>query len=161
MSFLGVLAYAKKCGADVPNVAYGDIELGTKDNTAEAPYFTREQAARIITESEEPFRTLGILAWSTGLRAGELLALTTADLDFTKKTIRVNKTADDNTRQISSPKTKKSVALLPMPSALETTLRNYLTNHWKPNPARLLFANRKGTRPRSRDNVVKVWLKLS
>lgn len=156
---LGVLAYAKKRGADVPNVTYGDIELGTKGSETEAPYFTREVAAQIIAESAEPYRTLAILDWSTGLRAGELLALTTADLDFTKKTIRVNKTADDYTRQIRQPKTKKSNAILPMPSALEATLRNYLEHHWRPNPTGFLFPNRKGTRPLSRDNVVKYWLK--
>ena len=46
-----------------------------------------------------------------------------------------------------------------MPSALEATLRNYLKHHWTPNPAGWLFANRKGTHPRWRDNVVKYGLK--
>lgn len=140
-------------------VCYGDIELGTKTSTTEAPYFTREQTQQIIAEANEPYKTLFILAWSTGLRAGELLALTTGDLDFTKKTIRVNKTADDNTRQIRSPKTKRSAAILPMPSALEAALRLYLDKDWKPNFANLLFPNPRGTRPRSRDNVVKYRLK--
>src|SRR5262249_49167467 len=71
----------------------------------------------------------------------------------------VSKTSDDNTRQIREPKTKKSAALLPMPSALEKTLRKYLQHHWKQNATGLLFANPKGTRPRSRDNVVKYRLK--
>jgi integrase len=57
------------------------------------------------------------------------------------------------------PKPNKSVAKLPMPSALEKTLRNYLAKHWKPNGPALLFPNPKGTRPRSRDNVVKYRLK--
>jgi len=38
-------------------------------------------------------------------------------------------------------------------------LRHYLANHWKPNVLGLVFPNRKGTRPRSRDNVVKYGLK--
>ncbi len=37
-------------------------------------------------------------------------------------------------------------------------LRHYLANHWTPNAPGLLFPNRKGTRPRSRDNVVKYGL---
>ena len=45
-----------------------------------------------------------------------------------------------------------------MPSALEAVLRHYLKNHWTPNAPGLLFPNRKGTRPRSRDNVVKYGL---
>jgi integrase len=38
-------------------------------------------------------------------------------------------------------------------------LRNYLKNHWTPNKGGLLFPNRKGTKPRWRDNVVKYGLK--
>ena len=45
-----------------------------------------------------------------------------------------------------------------MPSALEARLRHYLANHWTLNAPGLLFPNRKGTRPRSRDNVVKYGL---
>src|SRR5262245_49400102 len=99
------------------------------------------------------------VAWLTGLRAGELLALTTDDLNFETRTVRVNKTSDDNTRVVREAKTDKSVAKLPMPSALEKTLRNYLAKHWKPNHLNLLFPNPKGTRPRSRDNVVTYRLK--
>jgi integrase len=66
------------------------------------------------------------LARITGLRDGELLALGKADLDFERKTIRVNKSSDDYTRQIRRPKTKNCTAMLPMPSALEALLRNYL-----------------------------------
>jgi integrase len=94
----------------------------------------------------------------TGLRAGELLALTVGDLDFANKTIRVNKSSDDRTREIRQPKTKASVAVLPMPSALEAMLRAYLMR-WTPNPTGLLFPTRNGSRPRSRANVVRVGLR--
>jgi integrase len=50
--------------------------------------------------------------------------------------------------------------MLPMPSALEAMLRQYLEHQWKPNPSGLLFPNAKGTHPRWRDNVVKYGLKL-
>lgn len=99
------------------------------------PFFTREQAALIIDAAPEPYKTLFAVAWATGLRAGELLALTTADLDFNRKTVRVSKSSDDNTRDIRQPKTKKSCAMLTMPSALEAMLREYLGHHWKPNPS--------------------------
>ena len=62
-----------------------------------APFFTRKQVAQIIELAKEPYRTLYILAWGTGMRAGEILALTVSDLDFERKTIRVNKAADDRT----------------------------------------------------------------
>jgi integrase len=154
----GVLHYAEKCGMKVSKVGMADLELGTIAREMPVAFFTREQAQLIITEAKEPFKTLFSVAWFTGLRAGEILALTLDDLDFTNKTVRVNKSSDDNTREIRQPKTKASIALLPMPSALETTLRNYL-RMWKPNQGGILFPTRNGQRPRSRDNVVRVGLK--
>jgi integrase len=150
----GVLHYAEKCGMKVSKVGLSELELGTRTREMPVAFFTREQAQLIIAEAKEPFKTLFSVGWFTGLRAGEILALTLDDIDFTNKTVRVNKSSDDNTRKIRQPKTKASIALLPMPSALETMLRNYL-QHWKPNPKGILFP----TRPRSRDNVVRVGLK--
>jgi integrase len=155
----GVLDYAERCKMRVSGVKPSDLELGTRTERTSVPFFTREQAALIIGEAREPFKTLFTLAWNTGMRAGELLALTLDDLDFTNKTIRVNKASDDNTRIVRQPKTKCSNALLPMPSALEAVLRNYIQRHWKPNPGGILFATKDGLRSRSRDNVVRVGLK--
>jgi len=88
------------------------------------------------------------------------LALTIDRLNFERKTIRIDKTCDDNNRQIrDTTKTDESTATLAMPSALETMLRNYLQHHWKQNAAGYLFPNPNGTRPRRRDNVVKNGLK--
>ena len=153
-----ILDYAKRCGTVVSSVSFKDIELGSA-TTKQAAFFTREQASQIIAESEEPYKTMFAVAWATGLRAGELLALGVADLNFNQRTIRVSKSADDNTRIIRQPKTPNSIASLPMPSALEALLRNYLKHHWTPNEGGLLFSNRKGTKPRWRDNVVKYGLK--
>jgi integrase len=153
-----ILDYAGRCGMKVTKVGFADLELGSSSQT-ESPFFTRGQATQIIDAAPEPFKTLFALAWSTGLRAGEILALTLNDLDFNHKTIRVNKSLDDATREVRQPKTPKSIATLPMTTALEGKLREYIQCHWKPNPAQILFPNRKGTRPRSRDNVVKVGLK--
>jgi integrase len=97
-----------------------------------------------------------------GARAGELMALTVDDLNFERKTIRLNKSADDRTRVVRQPKTKKSVALLPMPSSLEALLRNYLQHDWKENPGKLFFpAPRKEGFAYSRNNVVVVRTKAN
>jgi integrase len=156
-AIFAIMDYAERCGMRVPKVGFRDIELGS---TTERPvaFFTRAQVTLILEEAKEPFKTLFAVAWFTGLRAGEILALTLDDLDFNNKTVRVNKSADDSTRQIRQPKTKSSVALLPMPSALEAILRDFI-QHWKPNPGGILFATRDGSRSRSRDNVVKCGLK--
>ena len=154
-----VLKYAEKCRIPVSRVSFEDLKLGTVTSNAERPFFTGEQANRIIAASREPYKTLFTVAWLTGLRAGEILALKSSDLDFVNHTIRVDESSDDNTRKLRQPKTKSSVALLPMPKALETALQSYLKTVWKPNAAALLFPNRKGTHPLWRDNVVKYGLK--
>ena len=99
----------------------------------------------IQTTVQNDFR--GRLEHGTACR--KILALTRGDLDFQRKTIRVNKSADDKTREIRAPKTKKSVAMLPMPSALETSLSDYIQNYWQENSGGLLFPNHEGTRPAS------------
>lgn len=157
-TLFAVLRYADKCGMRVANVGFADLTLGSTKRETPVPFFTREQANDIIATAKEPFKTLFALAWYTGMRAGELLALTLADLDFDQRTIRVNKSADDSTREIRQPKTRASIALLPMPTVLAETLRNYLLR-WPPNPSGILFATRNGLRSRSRDNVVKAGLK--
>ena len=111
-----------------------------------------------IHEAEQPFKSIYAIAWLTGLRAGEDLALTVADLDFDKKSIRANKSSDDRTREIRHPKTPESTARLPLPSALEAMLRDYLEHHWQANPSGFLFPNRKGTKPPCRDTVVRYHL---
>jgi integrase len=155
-----IVEYAGKCGIRVTKVSFSDLQLGSIAREKAVAFFTREQATLIIKEAREPFKTLFALAWMTGLRAGELLALTLDDLNFDRKTIRVNKASDDFTREIRQPKTKGSIALLPMPSALEALLRNYIQKNWKPNPSGLLFASSHNDgKLRSRKNVVQNGLK--
>jgi len=154
-----ILDYAGRCGIRVPQVRFSDLELGTDAGSVTVPFFTRAQASRIVATAKEPYKTIFDLAWNTGMRAGEILALNRGDLDFERKTIRVNKSSDDKTREIRQPKTRNSVATLPMPSALEGTLRNYIEHHWQKNPSGLLFPNHDGTRPRKRESVVEYGLK--
>jgi integrase len=146
--------YAKRCGITVNKVAFADLELGMRGAATVVPFFTREQATQIVEAAKQPHKTLFALAWFTGLRSGELLALTVDDLNFNDHTIRVNKSADDLTQAVRQPKTECSVAMLPMPSELESVLRNYLDSHWQPNEGRILFPAKSGTRARSRRNVV-------
>jgi integrase len=154
-----ILDYARRCGIRVPAVRFKDLELGSQAGQRSVPFFTREQASRIISTAREPYKTIFALAWCTGMRAGEILALQRDDLDFERKTIRVNKSSDDRTREIRQPKTRNSVATLPMPEALEASLRNHLESHWKPNSLGLVFPNHEGTKPRKRESVVQYGLK--
>lgn len=158
-TIFAVLRYAKKSGMRTASVSFSDLTV-REPETPEQAFFTSEQVGRIVNAAKEPYKTMFALASVMGARAGELMALTVPDLDFTRKTVRVNKSADDLTRKVRQPKTKKSVAPLPMPSYLEAMLRNFLKHHWKENPNQLLFpAPRKGGFSRSRNNVVRSGLK--
>ena len=160
ITIFDIIAYAEKCRTLVAKVSLRDLKLGKAQKGPAAPFFTQSQVMRIIAAAKEPYKTLFAVAWYTGVRAGELLALTIDRLNFERKTIRIDKTCDDNNRQIrDTTKTDESTATLPMPSALETMLRNYLQHHWKQNAAGYLFPNPSGTHPRRRDNVVKNGLK--
>jgi len=46
-----------------------------------------------------------------------------------------------------------------MNTALESKLRDYVQNHWKPNTRQILFPNVQGDGPRSRESVVVFGLK--
>jgi integrase len=155
----GIQKYASRQGVQAAVTSLRDLEIGRDGTAARRPFFTKEQVSRIVAEAKEPYQTMFTLAWCTGLRAGEILALTVDDLDFTGRSITINKSADDNNRSIGQTKKQSSAALLPMSSVLMTVLQTYLSKVWRKSSRRLLFSNRKGTMPMRRDNVVKYGLK--
>jgi integrase len=157
-TIFAITRYAEKSGCTTCKVSFADLILG-EGRQPEPATLSREQAGRVVEVVPARYKALFATAWSTGLRAGELLALTVSDLDFDKKTIHVNKSADDRTREVRQPKTKNSVALLPMPSALAPMLREFLEKHYRPNPAGILFTNRAGTRSMKRESLVQYVLK--
>jgi integrase len=97
------------------------------------------------------------LAWATGLRAGELLGLRVADLDFERKVIQPRTQAGDRTRDLRELKTKNSGSAIPITDETILAIRDYLKSVWKDNPGGLLFPNRRD-RPCKRADVVKFGL---
>jgi len=157
-TFFAVLDYARKCDMHVPEVTtMASLTITSEKEDAETPYFKSAVAIDLIAAAREPYKTIFALAWYTGLRAGELLALTVNDLDFGRRLILPRRQVDDSTRQLRELKTKKSKSPVAMALALEAALRKYLST-WKQNPTGLLFPNRNG-RPRKREYVVKFGLK--
>jgi integrase len=156
-TLFAILAYAKKCGVRVPEIAHSSLTLADERGDLEAPYFKPEHVAQILDAAREPYKTIFSLAWTTGLRAGELLGLTVADLDFQRQLVLPRKQADDATRLLRELKTKRSKSPVPMTPEVATLLTNYLRNVWRDNPSGLLFPNRIN-RPCKRANVVRFGL---
>ena len=95
--------------------------------------------------------TICFLLSATGMRIGEVLALRVQDLDFHRKLIKVR--CSTYAGQIGTPKSKASIGDLPMPPALESRLKRYLSSrHFRENDLGLLFANRRG-RPYSANKL--------
>ena len=60
----------------------------------------------------------------TGLRFGELAALTWSDVDLAENTITVNKSYDFKSQSIKTPKTEAGVRIIPIPDLLVPELQN-------------------------------------
>lgn len=81
-----------------------------------------------------------VLYW-TGMREGELLALTAADINLMTKQIDINKTYQRlNGKDITTPpKTKKSRRKIPIPDFLCQELQNFINTRYMLDPNERLF----------------------
>lgn len=97
----------------------GNIDFWTKD---EYKRFSNE-----MMDKPTSFYAFEMLYWC-GIREGELLALTAADFDFEKETVRINKSYQrlHGEDVITSPKTKKSNRTIKMPKFLCEEMQDYL-----------------------------------
>lgn len=96
---------------DNPARLAGNITGGHKKKM---DYWTLDEFREFIRHVDDPlYYCLFMTLYYSGLRKGELLALTWADIDFENNTINVDKT--EYYRTITPPKTKASIRKLLMP----------------------------------------------
>lgn len=76
----------------------------------------------------DPFRILFSVLYYTGMRIGELQALTPADIDLAAGTIRINKTFHviNGEHVVTPPKTAKSNRVITIPPFLGEEIREYM-----------------------------------
>jgi integrase len=137
-----VLNTAKSYGYVTEGMSIKRLALPPRGAHAAARFFSAEEARRIIAAAPEPYATIYCLAAMTGMRAGELLGLQVADIDFTQRLIFVQRSLWNG--QLQSPKSQTSVRVLPIPESLSRRLARYVSQ-WKPNALQLLFTTRCGT----------------
>lgn len=78
-------------------------------------FWTLEEFKAFIKHVDDPlYYALFMTLYYSGMRKGELLALTWGDLDFDVNTININKTVYN--RNVTSPKTKSSIRKIIMPN---------------------------------------------
>ena len=85
--------------------------------------------------------TMFEILYYTGMREGELLALTLNDIDFKRRTISINKTyyRIKGKDLINPPKTEGSERIIDIPEFLADEIKDYVSYLYKPNPETRLF----------------------
>ncbi len=89
----------------------------------------QQKLERYILNSKLTYNYGIIISLYTGVRIGELLALTWQDIDFKRKTISISKTTNNITRNHklyaynSSPKTENSERIIPLPTVIIPILK--------------------------------------
>ena len=106
-------------------------------------FWTKEEYLKFIDAMmDKPmmYYAFEILYWC-GIREGELLALTPADFDFEKKTLRINKSYQrlQGKDVITTPKTKKSNRVIQMPQFLCDELQDYIKQLYGVEPDSRMF----------------------
>lgn len=106
-------------------------------------FWTREEYtlfSEAMMDKPISFYAFEMLYWC-GIREGELLALTPADFDFQKQTLRINKSYQRLNKQdvITTPKTPKSIRTIQMPQFLCEEMQDYLKMLYGAEPDTRIF----------------------
>ena len=102
----------------------------------EMQFFTYEEFLKFESVIDElDYKTFFEVLYYLGLRQGEACSLTWSDIDFNKSEVSINKTITTKLKgqlyTISSPKTKKSNRVLPIPKKLLESLKTMKNNAMK------------------------------
>ena len=113
--------------------------MGSEEHK-EMLFWTKEEYLKFadaMMDKPLSYYTFEILYWC-GIRMGELLALTPADFDFTKRTLTISKSYQRLLGEdvITDPKTAKSNRVVQMPDFLGVEMQEYITSlyHCQPDP---------------------------
>lgn len=101
-----------------------------KNKAKEMNFWTKEEFSMFIEgviDKQRSYTAFMVLFW-TGIRIGELLALTPSDIDFEEKTIHISKSYQriDGRDIITPPKTQKGNRIITVPDFLLADLKDYM-----------------------------------
>ena len=142
------------------------VSLPKKSKKEDIVYLTIDEQKRFIqTCNGHRLECLFLFALGTGLRLGEILALTWNDINFEDKTVSVNKSIRQET--IFNNKTETSIRTVPIPSNIIQKLKQFkitqnkerLSNGELYMPSDLVFTTQIGT-PINTSNLRKSYSRL-
>lgn len=117
-----------------------------KDKMVKALSVTEQKELLKIIEGHK-FEDIYIIEMFSGMRCGEILALTPDDIDLKNNIIHINKTVSHNKNNeliIHSTKTDTSVRDIPITELFKRNIKHSLS-HMKINPLNLVFSTNKCT----------------
>ena len=122
------------------NPAHG-IRIREADSKREPRYFRQPEVRKLLLKLEDPCRTVVLVAVSTGLRIGEILALRWRRIDLLQNTIEVAETYSSG--EFGPPKTRSSRRTIPISESLAEVFKRLRPRNCEPEL--LVFATSKGT----------------
>lgn len=139
---------------NVKTIDTSGIRFVSKDLPKERTIWNPEEFNRFIIHTEGKYHALFNLLFFSGLRIGEALALTDADLDgnVVSVTKTVNRSTDEYGTTISSPKTRSSVRKVTIPEEIADELRSLAKT-----PGYIFSAHDKCEKPMSSHTVNKYF----
>ena len=143
-----ILAAAEEWGYVEDNLVV-KTKLPRRSGKKERPMLTAEQIRLLVSQLQEPSRSLVLLLTATGLRIGELLALRWGNIDLKAGLLRVSETVYEG--HFDKPKTSSSVRVIPIGARSVATLgalRPVVVDQ-----DTLVFSNREG-KPLDRRNLL-------
>lgn len=137
-----IFNYAVKYYSLKENPCHKSGSMGRK-HAKDMQFWTRDEYLefiKAIKDKPQAHAAFQVLYWC-GVREGELLALTREDIDFTGKTISINKSYQRLERKdiITEPKTPKSNRIIAIPDSLCNELRAYIDKLYGDGPNGRIF----------------------
>jgi integrase len=117
------------------------------EKSAERKTATIGQVHALADAIEPRFRALVLLAAFSGLRFGELSALTRGGIDLEAGTVTVTESAAElqkGVRLVGDPKTERSRRTVALPSQVAAVLAEHVDRYVSPEPGALVFTGDKG-----------------
>jgi len=101
-----------------------NIKLPVHKRTRDMQPFNEKEVKLLINNAEDFFQNYLATAFYTGMRPGEIIALTLSDINLKEMYINVNKRIKKGV--IDNPKTKSSIRKVPVPNGLKPYLENQI-----------------------------------
>lgn len=106
-------------------------------------FWSLKEFSKVMAKVDKPELKLAyLLLFYSGMRIGELLALSPTDFDFTANTISISKSVMMSTGKITTPKTPYSVRVVSMPPALMKEVRDYICHFMEPPERIFVYSQR-------------------